>query len=344
VTLISECCETGSSQKNACSILGISERTLQRWILIPGQEDRRQGPTSTSAHALTEEERRRIVEISSSQEFQDKSPHQIVPKLADQGEYIASESSFYRVLKAHDLLAHRGRSKPRNAGRPRAYETTKPKQLFSWDITYLRSNIQGRYFFLYMFLDIYSRKIVGWEIHERESPEHSSRLLQNICKSEVIERDQLSIHADNGGPMKGATMLATMQKLGIMPSFSRPSVSNDNPFSEALFKTLKYCPQYPSSPFLSIETAREWVSTFVAWYNDEHLHSAISFTTPSSRHSGEDEMILHKRAEVYRKARENKPLRWSQKTRNWGKVEVVRLNWLKDEDRTATEDKRRSVS
>ena len=344
MTLISECCDAGSSQKNACSVLGISERTLQRWILIPGQEDQRQGPSSLSAHVLTDKERERIIEISNSKKFQDKSPHQIVPLLADRGEYVASESSFYRVLKANDLLAHRGRSRRRNIGRPRAYETTKPKQLFSWDITYLRSNIRGRYFFLYMFLDVYSRKIVGWEIHERESPEHSSSLLQKICKKKGIERNKLSIHADNDGPMKGATMLATMQKLGIMPSFSRPSVSNDNPFSEALFKTLKYCPQYPSLPFLSIESAREWVATFVAWYNEDHLHSAISFTTPSSRHSGEDSLILQKRAEVYRKARVNKPLRWSQNTRNWEKVEVVRLNWLKDEERTATENKRRSAS
>ena len=341
---MSECRDAGASQKRACAIVGISERTFQRWSLVPGQEDLRQGPTTKSAHALTEDERQRIVEISSSKEFQDKSPHQIVPTLADRGEYVASEASFYRVLKANNLLAHRGRSKPRTVGRPRAYEATKPRQLFSWDITYLKTNIQGQYFFLYMFLDVYSRKIVGWEVHECESPDHSSILLRKICDSEGIERDQLSIHADNGGPMKGATMLATMQKLGIMPSFSRPSVSNDNPFSEALFKTLKYCPQYPSQPFLSLESAREWVSTFVVWYNEEHLHSAISFTTPSSRHAGADEMILAKRDSVYQEARKNKPLRWSKNTRDWEKIKVVRLNWLKDEGRSARENNYQVVS
>ncbi|MBC7530093.1 MAG: DDE-type integrase/transposase/recombinase [Oligoflexus sp.] len=143
------------------------------------------------------------MDISSSKEFQDKSPHQIVPTLADRGEYVASEASFYRVLKANNLLAHRGRSKPRTVGRPRAYEATKPRQLFSWDITYLKSNIKGRYFYLYLFLDVYSRKIVGWEVHECESPDHSSMLLRKICENERIERDQLSVHADNGGPMKG---------------------------------------------------------------------------------------------------------------------------------------------
>lgn len=323
--------------------MGISDRTFQRWSLVPGQEDLRQGPTTRSAHALTEEERRRIVEISSTQEFQDKSPHQIVPILADRGEYVASEASFYRVLKANKLLAHRGRSKPRNVGRPRAYEATKPRQLFSWDITYLKTNIKGQYFFLYMFMDVYSRKIVGWEIHERESPEYSSNLLRMTCESEGIDRDQLVVHADNGGPMKGATMLATMQKLGVMPSFSRPSVSNDNPFSEALFKTMKYCPHFPSEPFINIESARAWVSAFVLWYNDEQLHSGISFTTPSSRHSGADEMVLANRDVVYRKARENKPLRWSRKTRNWEKIETVKLNWLKDDERSAREDKYRIV-
>lgn len=342
--LISECCEAGSTQKSACSILGLSERTVQRWTLTPGEEDRRQGPTSPSAKALTEGERSRIVEISSSEEFRDKSPHQIVPNLADRGVYIASEASFYRVLKASDMLAHRGRSKPRNVGRPRAYETSQPKQLFSWDITYLKTSILGRYFFLYMFLDVYSRKIVGWDIHEQESPEHSSKLLREIYDREGIEPDQLSVHADNGGPMKGATMIATMQRLGIVPSFSRPSVSNDNPFSESLFKTLKYCPHYPSQPFLSKESAKEWVSTFVGWYNDEQLHSAISFTTPSSRHSGADEELLRRRAEVYRHAREIKPQRWSGNTRNWEKVRVVRLNWLKDENRSATENNSESAS
>ena len=153
--MISECREAGSSQKRACSVLGISERTFQRWTLIPGQEDLRRGPTTVPANALTDSERERIVEISSSKEFRDKSPHQIVPALADRGEFVASEASFYRVLKANDLLAHRGRSKPRNIGRPRAYEATKTRQLFSWDITYLKSDIQGRYFFLHMFLDIW---------------------------------------------------------------------------------------------------------------------------------------------------------------------------------------------
>jgi transposase InsO family protein len=334
----------GGSQKQACQELGISERTFQRWMLNPGAEDGRRGPNAAPAHKLTEEEKREIIEISTSPEFRDKSPHQIVPTLVDRGRYVASEASFYRVLKAHSLLAHRGRSKPRNAKRPKGYEATKPRQLFSWDITYLKTNILGRYYFLYMFIDVFSRKIVGAEVHDCESPEHSSRLLQWICNAEKIDKQQLSVHADNGGPMKGATMLATMQKLGVMPSFSRPSVKDDNPFSEALFKTMKYCPQFPSKPFVSLENAQEWVAKFVLWYNEEHLHSAISFTTPSSRHAGTDEVVLQKREEVYRKARENNSQRWSGKTRSWEKIAAVRLNWLKDDESSAKQINIRSVS
>ncbi len=143
--------------------------------------------------------------------------------------------------------------------------------------------------------------------------------------------------------MKGATMIATMQKLGILPSFSRPLVKDDNPFSEALFKTLKYCPAYPSKPFESPETASKWVSEFVRWYNNEHLHSGINFTTPSSRHSGEDEVVLSNRAEIYRKAQENKPERWSGKIRDWSKKEAVYLNWLQEEESSAKQVKLQSV-
>ena len=153
----------------------------------------------------------------------------------------------------------------------------RPNQIYSWDITYLLSAIRGQYYYLYLFLDIFSRKIVGAEVYEHESAELSSRLLVNICKSEGVNPDQITLHSDNGGPMKGATMLVTLQKLGVMPSFSRPSVSNDNPYSESMFKTLKYCPQFPTKPFESIEAAREWVKAFVIWYNTEQLHSGINF-------------------------------------------------------------------
>jgi len=331
LTLVSDSVAAGCRQAKACEAIGIDERRLQRWIAGEGREDQRRGPRTQPPNKLTEAEKTEIVAIASTKEFRDLSPHQIVPKLADKGQYVASESSFYRVLKAQSLLAHRGRSKPRSVAKPKAIEALAPRQLFSWDITYLRSSVQGQYFYLYLFLDVFSRKVVGWEVHDRESADHSSALLSRICRDEGVEKGTVSLHSDNGSPMKGATMLVTMQRLGVMPSFSRPSVSNDNPFSESLFKTLKYCPQYPSKPFAAIEDARLWVAEFVTWYNTQHLHSAISFTTPASRHSGEDKAILSKREQVYSLAQQNNPSRWSGKTRNWKKIESVRLNWLKED-------------
>jgi transposase InsO family protein len=285
-----------------------------------------------------------MVAIAARPEFCNASPHQIVPRLADRGEYLASESSFYRVLKTEQLLAHRGRATPAHRARPRAYEVTAPRTLFSWDITYLLSLIRGQYFYLYLFLDVFSRKIVGAEVHAEESMAHSSRLLDTICRAEGIEPHQVSVHADNGGAMKGATMLATMQRLGVMPSFSRPSVSNDNPFSESLFRTLKYCPLYPTAPFASLDAAREWVATFIQWYNDEHLHSGIRFTTPASRHTGRDTAILHNRARVYHAAQRTHPSRWSGATRNWTKIARVTLNGVKAGVPSATTEPRRTTS
>ena len=331
--LIAECIAGGSTQVKACEVIGVSARSLQRWSEEGGLEDQRHGPNTVPANKLNDDERQKIIAVASSKEFCDMSPHQIVPTLADRGDFIASESTFYRVLKAEKLLAHRGRSKPRtHIPKLKAHEALAPKTLFSWDITYLKTDVSGQYFFLYLFLDIFSRKIVGWAVHREESAFHASELLAKVCIAEGVEKQTLVVHSDNGSPMKGATMLATMQRLGVMPSFSRPSVSNDNPFSESLFKTLKYCPEFPSKPFASVLEASQWVAEFVLWYNTQHLHSAIRFTTPASRHSGEDKAILEKRKIVYQTAKNAHPERWSRDVRNWNRIERVRLNWLKESD------------
>lgn len=327
--LVEETVADGASQAKACDYLGVTEESVQRWRQSPTLEDNRRGPKSEPANKLSFEGRARVIAVATSPEFSDASPHQIVARLADRGEYLASEATIYRLLRAENLIAYRGRSKPREVARPRAYEAKEPCELFSWDITYLRSYVAGQFFYFYLILDVFSRKIVGWEVHDCECTEHSSRLLTKICLAEGIQKKQITVHSDNGGPMKGATMLVTMQRLGVVPSFSRPSVSNDNPFSESLFKTLKYCPQYPSKPFVSIEAAREWVGAFVKCYNTVYLHSAIGFTTPDSRHRGKDVEILAKRKEVYEAAKKGHSNRWSGETRNCKKVEFVRLNWLK---------------
>jgi hypothetical protein len=182
--------------------------------------------------------------------------------------------------------------------------------------------------------DIFSRMIVGWSVEEVESAEHAARLIERACQEQAIARGKLTLHSDNGGPMKGATLLATLERLGVLPSFSRPSVSDDNPYSESLFKTLKYRPSYPDGAFDGLDEAREWVRRFVQWYNAEHLHSAIRFVTPRSRHLGLDKAILDKRRTVYEQAKRLNPLRWSRQTRNWSPITEVHLNPKKETVKT----------
>ena len=202
-----------------------------------------------------------------------------------------------------------------------------PNRAWSWDITYLPTAIKGQFHRLYMVVDIYSRLIVGWEIHGDELSSHAADLISKACLRQQVRRNQLVLHADNGSSMKGATMLATLQKLAVVPSFSRPSVSDDNPYSEALFRTLKYTPAYPAKPFVDIDQARQGVARFVTWYNTEHRHSGIRFVTPAQRHASEDTTILARRTAVYEKAKRTHPDRWrGRATRNWKPEGTVRLN------------------
>jgi putative transposase len=307
----------------------IDVKTFKRWKI--DTQDKRRGPQTTPANKLRPEEVEKIVEVCTSREFMDLPPSQIVPLLADKEIYLACESTFYKVLRERKLLEHRGKSKKASGSRPAPLVATAPNQIYSWDITYLKSDIAGNFFYLYMFMDIYSRKIVGFKVHDCESMEFASDLIDEICLREGILKDRLILHSDNGGAMKGATMLATLQRLGIVPSFSRPRVSDDNAYSEALFKTLKYCPQYPSKPFTSTEAANRWTCEFAHWYNEVHLHSGIKFVTPSSRHAGLDGEILEGRKIVYEEARLRNPNRWSKGIRNWIKDEKVFLNYLQEE-------------
>ena len=167
---------------------------------------------------------------------------------------------------------------------------------------------------------------MGWSIHQEENGEGASLLMMEACGKEGIDPDTLDLHMDRGSPMKSTTFLATLQKLGVMPSFSRPKASNDNAYSESLFRNLKYCPFYPQGGFKSLEEAEQWVSNFVVWYNTEHRHSQIHFVTPEQRHNGADKMILEARKETYLKARRENPNRWSGGIRDWNWVEVVHLN------------------
>lgn len=333
ICLIDEAVEAGARLSLACAELGMSCRTLRRWRQAESLADRRKDAVrAPSPRQLTPQERERILAVCNQPEYQSLPPSQIVPRLADRGQYIASESSFYRVLKAHGQVNRRGRAQlPRTVAKPRPLAASEPNRVWTWDITYLPSTVRGQFYRLYMIVDIYSRMIVGWEVHHDELTSHAAELVQKTCLRHPVRRDQLVLHADNGSPMKGATMLATLQRLGIMPSFSRPSVSDDNPYSESLFRTLKYTPAYPKKPFADLTQARAWVHRFVLWYNHQHRHSAIRFVTPAQRHTGLDTQILAAREAVYDTAKRALPMRWNGRAvRNWEPVGTVWLNPSKD--------------
>ena len=322
---IDEAVRAGARLERACELAGISARCVQRWRAPGNADDGRKGPLTTPGNKLSAKERRTVIDTANKPEYRDLSPQQIVPLLADRGIYLASESTVYRILREEKMLARRASSRP-PVTRPKAHVATGPGRVWSWDITYLPSVVRGEFFYLYLVLDIWSRKIVGWAIHEQESSDHSARLIEETARTLGIPRHRLVLHSDNGSPMKGSTMLAKLTQLGIAASFSRPHTSNDNPYSESLFRTAKYRPNYPRHPFESIEAARTWVAQFVRWYNTEHLHSALRFVTPDDRHFGRQDAILKNRKKVYTAAREGKPERWAKQTRNWTPVGDVHLN------------------
>ena len=322
ITLIQEAQIHGARKHKA------SLRTLERWEKPQGSEDKRHGAVRPPhPRQLSGEERRTILATVNDTIYCDLPPSKIVPLLADEGRYIASESTIYRILRDEKQLAHRQKSKPATRHKPTAYTASAPNTVWSWDISYLPTLVQGLYFYLYLVLDIFSRKIVGWSIHEEQSAELGAALIKQACLDEKVSRAQLVLHSDNGKPMKGATMLATLETLGVIPSFSRPSVSDDNPYSESLFRTVKYHPTFPiETRFATIYDARIWMGKFVRWYNTEHLHSSLKFVTPHQRHTRQDKLILQKRHNVYQMAKQQKPERWSGNTRNWSLTQFVTLN------------------
>jgi putative transposase len=326
--LIDKAVSDGARLQKAAATTGLNVRTVFRWR--QSDDDRRKGRNPAPANKLSDQERMRIIDVANSAPFRDMSPKQIVPKLADQGIYIGSESSFYRVLKEQQMIKHRERSKPATHHRPNEHMASGPCQVWSWDITYLRSPVRGMFFYLYLFVDVWSRKIIAATVFEEESMDLSARLFTRACFTHGVRPEGLVLHSDNGGPMKGSTMLATLQKLGVVPSFSRPMVSDDNPYSEALFRTMKYRPEYPSKPFENLAHAQSWVDEFVGWYNTQHLHSGIRFVSPDDRHYGREQDILANRQFIYEQARRNHPNRWSRQTRNWNPVRFVWLNPARD--------------
>lgn len=332
VELINEAVESGARKSRSCEEMGISIRTYQRWM--QGGELKSDGRPDAIRpepdHKLTRLEREAVLAAVNSPAYRSLPPSQIVPSLADDGRYLASESTFYRILREEKQQQHRGRS---NAPKPKPLSThcaLGANQVWCWDITWLPGPAKGIFNYLYLILDVYSRKIVGWEVYERESSELASQLIQRACLREGVSGTPLVLHSDNGSPMKGASLMETLYRLGIMSSYSRPRVSNDNAYAESIFRTCKYRPDYPHKGFIDLDAARVWVLGFVRWYNDEHKHSGLKFITPQQRHSGQTHDVMNRRKAVYEVARNANPSRWSGPLRNWDLPEEVWLNPEKD--------------
>jgi putative transposase len=328
VKLIKEAQTNGARLELACKELGISVRTYERWVQNGSvrADGRPNAIRPEPRNKLSKEERQEIIKIVNQEEYASLPPTQIVPNLADKGTYLASESTFYRILRSQNMQHHRGRSKNPESRTPTTHKADGPNQVWTWDISWLPGPIRGMYYRLYMIMDIFSRKIIGWEVWETETGENASTLMKRAILSEGIKGQPLVLHSDNGSPMKATTFLVLLEKLGVKSSFSRPRVSNDNPYSESLFRTCKYRPDYPYKGFKTITTAREWVKKFVEWYNNKHHHSGLNFITPQQRHKGLANQILANRKKVYEEARQRYPQRWSRGIRNWTLPTIVTLN------------------
>jgi putative transposase len=333
---IEQACGAGARLAPACAVAGIDARTLQRWKAGDGLshgDHRVDAVRPGPSHALSDAERARIIEVANEPRFADTPPARMVPMLADEGIYLASVSSFHRVLRAHGQMHRRGRAQPpRKSGPPRTHLATCPGQVWCWDVTFLPSRVQGRWFYLYLILDLYSRKIVGFEVHDTDTAEHAAHLARRTALTEGIHAmpKRPVLHGDNGATLKAMTVLAMLHWLGIMPSYSRPRVSDDNAFVEALFRTAKYRPVFPQKGFSELAAARQWASRFVHWYNHEHRHSGIRYVTPAQRHAGHDRALLAERHAIYQRAQERNPRRWTGATRNWTPISVVTLNPERD--------------
>jgi transposase InsO family protein len=306
--------------------VGISLRTLERWMKEDGGVDGRHGPRTIPGNKLSEREERELLGVLTAPKYRDLSPRQVIPALAEQGKYIASEATAYRLLHKHDLQKHRENKRPATSRKPTELVAAAPNQVFCWDITYLKASPLGTFYYLYLVTDIFSRRVVAARVYEAENDENAAELFREVHAREGLKSGQVTLHSDNGGPMKGATLKATLERLGILTSFSRPRVSDDNPYAESLFGTMKSRVGYPKKPFQSVAEAQAWVDSFVRWYNEQHRHSGLNWVTPMARHTGKENELLRRRAETYQRARQRHPERWSRGIRDCSPAPAVTLN------------------
>ena len=298
---------------NACKSLEIA-RSSYYYHFRKYRKKRLEKPQEKLAPAwsLSSTEREMVLEVLHSEEFVDKAPHQVYATLLDRGIYLCSTSTMYRILRKNNEVQER-----RNICRHSHYWkpellATGPNQVWSWDITKLKCLAKWTYYYLYVILDIFSRYCVGWMVAYRESAQLAEKLIGETCLKQGIEKGQLTLHADRGSSMISKTVTQLLSDLEVTKTHSRPHVSNDNPYSEAQFKTLKYCPAFPAR-FGPIEEARDFCRGFFSWYNSEHRHTGIALLTPEIVHYGKAEEAIGKRNEVLLEAYMRHPERFSGK-------------------------------
>jgi putative transposase len=283
---------------SACEALGVSRASFYRQQRPSSIEPK---PRPRPTRSLSQAEQQKVLEVLHSERFVDQSPAEVYATLLDEGIYLCSLRTMYRILAEHDEVRER-----RNQRRHPVYQkpqllATGPNQLWSWDITKLPGPGKYTYFHLYVILDVFSRYVVGWMVAHRESEILAERLIRLSCQKQQIQPQQLTLHADRGSSMRSKTVALLLSDLGITKSHSRPHVSNDNPFSEAQFKTLKYQPLFPKQ-FGSIEDSRSFCHPFFDWYNHEHHHSGIGWLTPAMLHSAQAERVVQERQQVLQAA------------------------------------------
>ena len=241
---------------------------------------------------------------------------------------MGSESAFFRIIGGEGLLRHLGRARQPREPRPiPILEARGIHQVLAWDITLLPGPVKGQFYYLYMVMDVWSRRILGTEVHECESGQIARDIFERVCRDEEISNESLPIlHSDNGAPMRSFTLASKMAELGVSLSFSRPRVSNDNAFAESVFRTMKYHQSYPLKRFRDLVSVRAWVDGFVEWYNTEHRHSGIKYVTPNQRHYGQADAICAIRQQTYEQTFLLNPQRWTQGPRDWSQPEVVKIN------------------
>ena len=300
----------GAREQTACELVGLSPRTIQRWR-SGNNVDGRKGAPKATARKLTTEESEAVYQAANQERLADLTAEQVVATLAQESTYLASASTFYRVLRERKALNRRQDSKtPIHRSKPDTRVATGPNQVWTWDITWLATEVKGIYFYAYVIMDLWDRSIVGWAIHDREDGQLGKELFERAC----LEQGACPrfVHSDNGGPMKSYTLVEFLYSRNILPTTNRPRVSNDNPFSESLFKTVKYRAGYPRT-FKTLIAALTWFAGFVDWYNTKHMHSALAYVTPQQRRTGQDLSLLSTRNTTLALAREKHPLRWGRR-------------------------------